>query len=113
MTQHSSYCNQKRDGIYSGIRRTTCTQSYQKRGGPAKNASTYLANNLAELEVKFKKKHMAVSINAGTPSHHPFRTIGFSTVNHPFGGTPMTMETPMAVSGLRSQILTKARIVVG
>ena len=31
----------------------------------------------------------------GTPSHHPFRTMGFSITNQPFRGTPMAMEPPI------------------
>ena len=37
---------------------------------------------------------MEVSINGGTPSHHPFRTMGFSTINQPFWGFPMTSWKP-------------------
>ena len=45
---------------------------------------------------------MELSQTRGTPSHHPF-IDGFSIINHPFWGTPMTMETPM-ISQLRASV---------
>ena len=37
---------------------------------------------------------MEVSINGGTPSHHPFRTMGFSIINHPAIGVPPWLWKP-------------------
>ena len=45
--------------------------------------------------------HMGGSWNRGTPSHYPFRTMVFSLINHPSGGTPFmeTIWTPMKIWG--------------
>ena len=42
-----------------------------------------------------KNTYMVVSWNRGTPKSSIL--MGFSLRNHPFGGTPMTMETPILV----------------
>ena len=34
--------------------------------------------------------------HGGTPSHHPFRMMGFSIRNHPFWGPPF-QETPIYI----------------
>ena len=39
-------------------------------------------------------EHLWVSENGGTPSHHPFRTMGFSSINHLFHGYPHGHGTP-------------------
>ena len=43
-----------------------------------------------------RKYYMVLSWNMGTPSHHPFRTMGFSIINHPAIGVPpfSELETP-------------------
>ena len=46
---------------------------------------------------------MEVSINGGTPKSSIF--MGFSIINHPFLGTPMTMET--SISSYQYLILAK------
>ena len=46
---------------------------------------------------------MGVSINGGTPKSSI--VIGFSLINHPFGGTPMAMETPICLESNRDMFL--------
>ena len=41
-----------------------------------------------------KCQKMEVSWNGGTPSHHTFRTMGFSFINNPLGVPPI-MEAPI------------------
>ena len=52
--------------------------------------------------------HMGGSINGGTLKSSIL--IGFSLINHPFRGTPMTMETPIlnsvGKSGSHSELLS-------
>ena len=42
----------------------------------------------------FWTNQMEVSWNGGTPSHHPFRTMGCSFLNHPAFGVPPWLRKP-------------------
>ena len=44
--------------------------------------------------------YMVVSWNRATPSHHPFRKMGFSIVNHLFGVSPWLWKPPWLSVGL-------------
>ena len=61
---------------------------YPQECGQAKNKSC--GNGKQSLMVIFGDgfHDIGVSINGGTPSHHPFLD-GFSLINHPFSGTPI------------------------
>ena len=60
-----------------------------------------------ESEGKSSKSddHLVVSWNRGTPSHHLFLDGIFPNKNHPFWGTPMTMETSTSDAAMTAHLL--------
>ena len=81
-----------------GMTRVTHQTNLGEHGATLGMADLFLSYSHVQQSKRQKAckeplSHVGVSINGGAPQSSIF--IACALVNHPFWGTPMTMETPM------------------